>query len=53
LNDDLDVVTLRKDVIATPPIELWPNLVRRVVVPSDVEGLLLQLESERASAGTP
>lgn len=41
LNDDLHVVTLSKELIATPPLELWPNVVRRVTVPLDVEGILL------------
>jgi hypothetical protein len=49
LNDDLHVITLREDAIAGPPIELWPKVVRRVVVPRDVEALLLQLESERGT----
>ena len=41
LNDDLQVVTLANELIATPPITLWPNVVRRVTVPVDVEKLLL------------
>jgi hypothetical protein len=41
LNDDLQVVTLSKELIAAPPITLWPNIVRRVTVPPDVEELLL------------
>ena len=41
LNDDLQVVTLSKELIAVPPITLWPNIVRRVTVPPDVEELLL------------
>jgi hypothetical protein len=41
LNDDLQVVTLSKELIAAPPIILWPNVVRRVTVPPDVEELLL------------
>jgi hypothetical protein len=28
-------------LIAAPPIELWPHVVRRVTVPADVEALLL------------
>ena len=30
LNDDLRVVTLSNELLAAPPIELWPNIVRRV-----------------------
>jgi predicted nucleotidyltransferase len=41
LADDLDVVTLSTDLIATPPIELWPEVLVRVDVPDDVEQVLL------------
>ena len=41
LADDLDAVSLSTDLIATPPIELWPSVIARVVVPDDVEQLLL------------
>lgn len=48
LNDDLDLVTLAAELIAAPPIELWPNVIRRVPVPPDVEVLLLaELERGR------
>ena len=47
LNDDLQVVTLSKELIAAPPVTLWPNVVRRVKVPPDVEALLLT-DLERA-----
>ena len=48
LNDDLRVVTLPEELIAEPPITLWPNVVRREAVPTDVEALLLtELEKER------
>ena len=40
LNDDLDVVTLSAALIAAPPVELWPQVVRRVPLPPDVEALL-------------
>jgi hypothetical protein len=42
LNDDLHVVTLSKDLIAAPPAELWPKVIRRQMMPADVEGLLLR-----------
>jgi hypothetical protein len=46
LNDDLHVVSLSNELLAAPPIELWPNIVRRVMVPPDVEAILLtELES--------
>jgi hypothetical protein len=41
LNDDLQVVTISKELINAPPVTLWPNIVRRVTVPPDVEALLL------------
>jgi hypothetical protein len=41
LNDDLHVVTLSKDLLASPPAELWPKVVRRLAVPADVEEILL------------
>ncbi len=46
LNDDLHVITLSSALIAEPPIELWPRVVRRVDVPTDTEALLV-MELER------
>jgi Family of unknown function (DUF6932) len=49
LNDDFHIVTLATELIAAPPIDLWPSVVRRVVVPMDTEALLLaELEKERS-----
>jgi len=48
LNDDLRVVTLSKDLLASPPIELWPKVIRRVAVPEDLEEMLLtKLEGDQ------
>lgn len=48
LNDDLHVVSLDTGLIAGPPLVLWPHVVRRGPMPSDVEELLLAgLEQER------
>jgi hypothetical protein len=48
LNDDLHIVTLSQDKISSPPVDLWPKVVRRVTVPPDVESILLtELERER------
>lgn len=53
LNDDLHVVTLGPQLIAAPPIDLWPCVIRRVVVPADTEALLVaELELEGTSAST-
>jgi hypothetical protein len=41
LNDELHVVTLSKQLLAAPPVDLWPDVVRRLTVPADVEALLL------------
>ena len=41
LNDDLQVVTLSKELISAPPVDLWPNVIRRLTVPADLEALLL------------
>ena len=41
LNDDLQVVALASALIASPPLELWPEIRRRAPIPSDVEELLL------------
>ena len=48
LNDDLHIVTLSQELISSPPVDLWPEVVRRVTVPPDVESILLtKLERER------
>jgi hypothetical protein len=36
-------------LIAAPPLDLWPAVIRRGIVPSDVEAMLL---AEPASPGT-
>jgi hypothetical protein len=41
LNDDFHVGTLSKELLAAPPVDLWPNVIRRLTVPPDVEALLL------------
>jgi hypothetical protein len=41
LNDDLDVVTLSKDLLELPPFELWPKVIRTLTAPADVEEILL------------
>lgn len=52
LSDDLDVVTLDAALIAAPPLELWPGIVRRGAIPGDVEALLIgPLDPKPASPG--
>jgi hypothetical protein len=41
LHDDLETVCLAKDLIAAPPLELWPEIVARVPIPKDVEQALI------------
>ena len=49
LHDDLDDVTLDSALIKTPPLDLWPRVVRRSEIPSDVETRLVQpIEAHRA-----
>ena len=43
LHDDLATVRLADSLIAAPPLELWPVVVRRCTVPADVERLLASL----------
>ena len=48
LNDDLRVVTLSKDLLASPPIELWPKVIRHLAVPRGLEEMLLtKLEGDQ------
>jgi hypothetical protein len=41
LADDLDTVTLPPDLIAAPPLDLFPTVVARVPLPDDVSRILL------------
>lgn len=41
LHDDLNAINLPKDLIAAPPLELWPEVVARVPIPVDVEQALV------------
>lgn len=45
LHDDLRAIRLRDEVIAAPPVQLWPVVERRCQLPGDVERVLLELES--------
>ena len=42
LHDDLDAVNLDPLLVKEPPLELWPSVLRRRKVPSDVESLLIE-----------
>jgi len=41
LHDDLDTVCLDAHLIASPPLELWPKVIERSSMPSDVRETLL------------
>jgi hypothetical protein len=48
LHDDLDDVSLDAALITAPPLEMWPNVVRRGQLPGDVEVELVKpLQAER------
>ena len=54
LHDDLDDVTLDTSLIKTPPLELWPKIVRHVELPGDVETQLVQpIEMPQHKTGAP
>jgi len=42
----LDTITLDPAVIAEPPLEVYPSIRRRAVVPPDVAAFLAQLEGQ-------
>ena len=48
LNDDLQIVTLNSTLISAPPIDLWPRIVARCVVPTDTHALLVAKLDEEA-----
>jgi hypothetical protein len=41
LNDDLQIVTLSPALVNAPPIDLWPHIVARCVVPVDTQAFLV------------
>jgi hypothetical protein len=43
LHDDLDDVHLDPELIAAPPVTIWPQLVRRRALPADLEAMLVEL----------
>ena len=48
LHDDLAAVTLDAALVTAPPLELWPEVVRRVPLPRDVETQLIHpIETSR------
>ena len=43
LHDDLNTVLLRESITAAPPLDVWPQVVRRCDVPADVERFIARL----------
>lgn len=50
LHDDLEAVELEEELIADPPVVLWPEVWARVEVPSDFERTVLQAARELTDA---
>lgn len=40
--DDLDELELDRALVSEPPLEVWPEVVKRAWIPSDVQGILLE-----------
>ena len=53
LHDDLRDIRLKSNLVATPPIELWPAVHARVPTPDDVERVLLAPLRAQAAAHCP
>ncbi|MGH8430720.1 MAG: hypothetical protein ACREUF_09975 [Solimonas sp.] len=49
LNDDLQIVTLSPTLVRAPPIDLWPRIAARCVVPTDTQALLVVKLDEEPS----
>ncbi|HNT77897.1 MAG TPA: UPF0158 family protein [Anaerolineae bacterium] len=48
LHDDLNTLRLSTALIATPPLELWPEIVTRATPPDDIKfGLIAPLRAEK------
>ena len=45
LHDDLEDVRLDPRTVTAPPVTLWPHVVRRVVLPADVERAIDELDT--------
>jgi predicted nucleotidyltransferase len=51
VHDDLHVVCLSPETIHAPPVTLWPAVVRRRVLPEDVEDMLAEFCIRPVSGG--
>lgn len=46
LHDDLGAVTLTAKLVKEPPVDLWPQVVRRAKLPEDVERMIGRLGNQ-------
>ena len=46
LHDDLGAVTLSARLVKEPPVDLWPQVVRRAKLPEDVERMIGRLGNQ-------
>jgi predicted nucleotidyltransferase len=53
LHDDLDNVRLSKQTVEAPPVTVWPRIMRRCALPSDVERALALLDTPSNKALEP
>jgi predicted nucleotidyltransferase len=44
LHDDLDAIRLKRPLVLSPPVTLWPSVERRGQLPRDVEEVVAALE---------
>ena len=44
LHDDLDAIRVNGSLVLSPPLMLWPHIVRRVQLPPDVDKLVAAFE---------
>jgi len=51
LYDDLGVIRLPPSLVALPPVDLFPAVVRRRALPADVERMIAELEASRGGDG--
>lgn len=49
LHDDLDAIQLSRELVAHPPIQVFPRVECRVVVPADVQPFLSKYQAEADS----
>ena len=46
LHDDLNTITLKRELIDNPPLIIFPKIIRNVLIPTDIEEGLLKILNE-------